>query len=103
MESRKEQLEDIVFDLLLGENGIPVKIRNKECIEQDYHLLIDTLKELWEYYEGNELISKRLSYALFDVTNCFGQSSKFYTDEEQVNLEDKKDELYELIVDFYEG
>ncbi len=100
---KREQIENEIVELVLGDNSISIKVRNMDSIEEDYTKLKELLIELLPYYKGSELISKRLSYALFDILSCFSQSTNFYSEEEIVNLENKKDELYDLLIVLFES
>jgi hypothetical protein len=94
--------EDIVIELLQGNNSIPVKLRNKEDIQKDYNLLLDEIDILKKKYKGKNEIPKNLSYSFLDISNYFIVSDKIYTTKELELIEDMKDRLYEELVEFYE-
>jgi hypothetical protein len=101
--SEKEYLENLIVELVLGDKSIAVKIRNLESIDEDFEQLILALSKLTIYYKESKNISKKLSYALFDVIGCFTQSTRFYSEDEVQVLEDKIDRLYEIIINLYES
>lgn len=50
--------EQKIIDLLLGENSIPVKLRWKENIDDDYKVLVYLLDKIIEKYKNKEYIPK---------------------------------------------
>lgn len=95
--------EQKIIDLLLGENSIPVKLRWKENIDDDYKVLIYLLDKIIEKYKNKEYIPKKLSYAFLDISNCFDLSEKLYSEAELNHIEDLKNSLYEKLVELYES
>jgi hypothetical protein len=97
-----EQCEENIYNLLLGGNSIPVKLRLKDNADNDYKILLEELEKLTEKYRGKNNIPKRLGYAFLDISNYFEFSDKLYNQEELAIIEDMKNNIIEKLIEFYE-
>jgi hypothetical protein len=98
-----ELFEENIYELLLGENSIPVKLRLKENVDNEYKILLEELDKLIIKYTGEKTIPKRLSYAFLNISNYFEFSDRLYNENELENIEDMKNNILEKLIDFYEN
>jgi hypothetical protein len=96
-------IEEKIYSLLLGKNSIPVKLRLKENVGNDYKILLEELDKLIEKYSGENDIPKKLSYAFLDISNYFEFSDKMYNEIELETIEDMKNNILEKLIEFYEN
>jgi hypothetical protein len=97
-----EQFEENIYNLLLGEKSIPVKLRLKDNVDNDYKILLEELEKLTEKYSGKNNIPKKLGYAFLDISNYFEFSDRLYSEKEIDNIEDMKNNIMEKLIEFYE-
>ncbi|PHM60572.1 hypothetical protein Xsto_03862 [Xenorhabdus stockiae] len=81
--------KNIVFDKLLGENSIPVRLRTKSSFSMDeVEILYNALDFLIDFYHEKTDIPKKLALAFVDVYGAFSFREWMY-DEKMLNeLED---------------
>jgi hypothetical protein len=97
-----EQFEENIYNLLLGEKSIPVKLRLKDNVDNDYKILLEELEKLTKKYSGKNSIPKKLGYAFLDISNYFEFSDRLYSENELDNIEDMKNSIMEKLIEFYE-
>ncbi|WP_228860253.1 hypothetical protein [Xenorhabdus sp. PB61.4] len=100
MTSMNEDIaQNIVFDKLLGENSIPVRLRTKNSFSMDeIKILYHALDFLIDFYHDKTEIPKKLALAFVDVYGAFSFREGMY-DEEMLNeLEDIGIELQDKAI-----
>ncbi len=94
--SLEDEIE-IVFETLLGENSIPVSIRNMGGVDkEEYEKLKNSILFLIDYYKDKDLIPKKIALAFIDISSYFFVPNLNYSEEEQEQFEDYGIELSEL-------
>jgi hypothetical protein len=92
----------IVFDKLLGDDSIPVRLRVKKSISDDeYDLLYEALDFLAVVYANEKTIPKMLGLALMDVYGMFSFKEGMYSEEKREKLEDIGIELQEKAITLF--
>lgn len=97
MSEQLEELVDIVYEGLCGPASIPVKLRNREGLSsaqlENVYRALATLADL---YQGQQLLPKRLVYALIDLTNSMNAARGAYEEDVQDQIEDAAERLVDL-------
>lgn len=84
-----EEALNVIFDGLLGEESILVKLRNKEGLDEEkYASVLEAIDVLKNAYKDQEYIPKKLALAFLDISNYFDFSEEWYSEEEQEKIED---------------
>jgi hypothetical protein len=97
-----EKTEENIYGLLSGRKAIPVKLRLKEKVNNEYETLLEELDQLIIKYNGRDSIPKKLSYSFLNISNYFEFSNRLYSEKELENIEDMKNNILEKIIEFYE-
>jgi hypothetical protein len=88
----------VVVEGLIGENSIPVRLRNERVFDKKrYDEVVDALVKLIEIYKNNDLVPKPLALCFVDISNHFfvAEAGRF-TEKEVEEIEDAGMRLSEL-------
>lgn len=89
-----EEALNVIYDGLLGEQSILVKLRNKEGLDdKKFASVLEAIDLLKNAYKDQEYIPKKLGLAFLDVSNYFSFSDEWYPEEEQEKFEDAGHQL----------
>jgi hypothetical protein len=89
-----EEALNVIYDGLLGEQSVLVKLRNKEGLDEEkFASIIEAIDVLKIAYKDQENIPKKLALAFLDVSNYFIFSDEWYPEEEQEKIEDAGHQL----------
>lgn len=93
---------EIVYEKLLGENSIPVKIRTMEKLtENEFTELVEAINFLIDYYKNSENVPKKIALAFIDISNFFFVSNLNYSEKEIELYEDYGIELSRLAEELF--
>ncbi|THU38459.1 hypothetical protein FAM09_17480 [Niastella caeni] len=93
-----EKALNVIYEGLLGEQSILVKLRNKEGLDEEkYDLILEAIEVLKEAYKDQEYIPKKLALAFLDVSNYFIFGDEWYPEEEQEKIEDAGHQLVQAV------
>lgn len=93
---------EIVYEKLLGENSIPVKIRTMEKLtENEFTELVEAINFLIDYYKNSENVPKKIALAFIDISNYFFVSNLNYSEKEIELYEDYGIELSRLAEELF--
>jgi hypothetical protein len=85
---------EIVYQKLLGEDSLPLNIRNMKGVDQDdYNQLINAINFLIDVYKNRTEIPKKLALAFVDIGNYFIVPNLSYSEKEIDLFEDYGMEL----------
>lgn len=92
-----------IEELLLGQNSIPVQLRQRQGLNREkFKLLTSSIEFLIEEYKSKNTVPKMLALAFVDVTTFFYFNDDWYPPEVQEELEDAANELSALANQLFE-
>lgn len=93
-----EEALNVIYEGLLGEDSIQVKLRNKEGLDEEkYAAVLEAIEVLKEAYKDQDHIPKKLALAFLDVSNYFIFGDEWYSEEEQEKFEDAGLQLVQAV------
>jgi hypothetical protein len=79
----------LVYEALLGDYSIPLKLRNKQGLDQhQFEQLTNALRWLKGYYVEKEVVPKRLALCMVDIYGAFSFREGFYPAADTNKIED---------------
>lgn len=97
-----EQAINIIFDGLVSENSIPVKLRAyRELDLKQLDQVREALDFALEYYKGRTYVSKKIAMAMIDIQGAFFFRKGDFDDIVLVKLEDIGIELQERAIELF--
>jgi len=92
-----EELFTKFYDALIGdEDSLLIGIRFKKCINREkYQLLLTLLDEIREEFTGSEMIPKKYAALFMPFYVAITSSLDFYSEQEQIEIEDIADKMME--------
>lgn len=95
-----EEALNVIYEGLLGENSILVKLRNKEGLDEDmYGSVLEAIEVLKIAWKDQDHIPKKLALAFLDISTYFIFSDEWYSEEEQEKFEDAGLQLVQAVDD----
>ena len=86
---KKSKALESIYNILLGESSLYVKLRNAEGIEpMVYKELVSSIEIVTQAYKNNDFVPKKLALCFVDISNALYASESLYTKEEFEKLED---------------
>ena len=96
------EAEKIVYNLLVSENSLPVRVRSKlPWDETEFNELLSAIDVLIEEWAENESVPKFIALAFVDVYGAFTLKEGFYPTEKLNFLEDMAIALQEKAGDLF--
>jgi hypothetical protein len=90
---------DKLNDLLYSDDGLLISLRMGDGLNKEkFSEVCEILKELATEWAGKDEISKYGAHLLFELYPALIGGSGFYGKEEQVQIEDATNQIYNLIV-----
>ncbi|MFT9818255.1 hypothetical protein [Lysinibacillus sp. NPDC056185] len=97
-----EEAIAIIYDGLVSENSVPVKLRTYR--ELDFDLLNqvrEALDVLTQYYKDKETVPKKLAIAMVDINSAFSFQAGYFDDKFLEELEGIGIELQEKAIELF--
>lgn len=89
---------NVIYEGLLGENSIVVKLRNREGLDEEkYDSILEAIEVLKVAYKDQDHIPKKLALAFLDVSTYFIFDDEWYSQEEQEKFEDAGLQLVQAV------
>ena len=93
----KDAALSFVYECLLGDTSIYVKLRMGEGLEEvRFNKLKEAVRFLVDYYAHQEEVLKRLALCMVDIYAAFSFREGFYNDSATTRIENSGVELQEL-------
>lgn len=94
--------EKIVYNLLLSDNSLPVRVRSKlSWHENEFNELLHAIDVLTEEWTERESVPKFVALAFVDIYGAFSMKEGFYPKEKQIFLENMAISLQEKASDLF--
>jgi hypothetical protein len=98
----ESEARKVVVEALAGANGIPVKLRRKDGLDEEQ---LDRVRKaaalLARAYEGREEIPRDLALAFLDIRTSMESGLGLYPEQAQDAIQDAAEELVELGLDLF--
>jgi len=97
-----EEAIAIVYDGLVSENSVPVKLRTNRELDSDLlNQVREALDVLTQYYKDKETVPKKLALAMVDIYGAFSFQAGYFNDEFLKELEGIGIELQEKAMELF--
>lgn len=98
----KDAALSFVYECLLGDTSIYVKLRMGEGLEEvRFNKLKEAVRFLVDYYAHQEEVLKRLALCMVDIYAAFSFREGFYNDSATTRIENSGVELQELATELF--
>jgi len=97
-----EEAIAIIYDGLVSENSVPVKIRTYRELDSDLlNQVREALNVLTQYYKDKETVPKKLAIAMVDINSAFSFQAGYFDDKFLEELEGIGIELQEKAIELF--
>ncbi|KOS62214.1 hypothetical protein FJQ98_17335 [Lysinibacillus agricola] len=97
-----EEAIAIIYDGLVSENSVPVKLRmNRELDSDLLNLVREALDVVTQYYKDKETVPKKLALAMVDIYGAFSFQAGYFDDKFLEELEGIGIELQEKATELF--
>jgi hypothetical protein len=100
----EKDIIEIIEQELIGENSIPVKLRNERFFDKiAFEKLLNSINFAINFYKNKDKVPKKLALCFVDISNYFFVDKKYFSENEIVEIEDAGMKLSELANKLFEN